>query len=254
MRYVSIVLLLAASTAYAAKWIPIGALDAKGGVLLLDTAGIARVNDVRKAWFKYDYTTDQTIPLGYTRTSPDAKSYRKDISLMYFNCTDRKWGLSKSILHAANEAVVGDLDDSQSVITYREVPPDSVGELMLNAVCGWELPRETVDAKSATPQAADPARVRAYAKMVRPVSPADYYPPASIRRGEQGSPIVQACVGPDGRLLREPVVTDTSGFPDLDAAAIKVAKATRYAAAMENGTALPESCIKFKVMFARHNQ
>ena len=29
--------------------------------------------------------------------------------------------------------------------------------------------------------------------------------------------------------VREPVVTDTSGFPDLDGAAVKVAKANRYA-------------------------
>ena len=59
----------------------------------------------------------------------------------------------------------------------------------------------------------------------------------------------QACVGANGRLLREPVVTDTSGFPDLDGAAIKVAKATRYAAGTDGGSARPESCIKFKVKF-----
>ena len=91
------------------------------------------------------------------------------------------------------------------------------------------------------------------AKMTRPVNPDDYYPPGSIRREEQGSPVVQACVGPNGRLLREPVVTDTSGFPDLDGAAIKVAKATRYAPGTEAGTALPESCIKFKVKFVLKN-
>jgi len=49
------------------------------------------------------------------------------------------------------------------------------------------------------------------------------------------------------------VVTDTSGFPDLDSAAVKVAKATRYAAGTENGSALPESCIKFKVKFVLKN-
>ena len=65
--------------------------------------------------------------------------------------------------------------------------------------------------------------------------------------------MVQACVGPGGKLLREPVVTDTSGFPDLDAAAVKVAKATRYAAGTEGGSALPESCIKFKVKFVLKN-
>ena len=60
-------------------------------------------------------------------------------------------------------------------------------------------------------------------------------------------------MGECGRLLREPVITDTSGFPDLDGAAVKVAKANRYAPATEAGAALPESCIKFKVKFVLKN-
>jgi outer membrane biosynthesis protein TonB len=48
-------------------------------------------------------------------------------------------------------------------------------------------------------------------------------------------------------------VTDTSGFPDLDAAAIKVAKATRYAAGTDKGSPMPESCIKFRVKFVLNN-
>jgi TonB family protein len=87
------------------------------------------------------------------------------------------------------------------------------------------------------------------ARMVRPVSPADYYPAGARRRQEQGSPVVQACVGPSGELLREPEIVETSGFPELDAAAVKVAKATRYAAGKANNTPLPESCIKFKIKF-----
>jgi TonB family protein len=80
-------------------------------------------------------------------------------------------------------------------------------------------------------------------------NPIDYYPKAAKRRGEEGAPIVMACVGADNKLLREPEIVESSGFPELDAAAIKVAKATRYAAATENGVALPESCLKFKVKF-----
>jgi protein TonB len=133
-----------------------------------------------------------------------------------------------------------------------EVPPPEVS---------IDLPMETtsnaiVDVTDKTPPPAPPPppRVAAVgAKMSRMANPDDYYPPGSIRREEQGSPVVQACVGPNGRLLREPVVTDTSGFPDLDGAAIKVAKANRYTAAMENGTAVPESCIKFKVKFILKN-
>ena len=133
-----------------------------------------------------------------------------------------------------------------------EVPPPEVS---------IDLPMETTstaiqDVTDKPPPPAPPPPVRVAgspAKMTRPVNPDDYYPPGSIRREEQGSPVVQACVGPSGKLLREPVVTDTSGFPDLDGAAIKVAKATRYAAGTEGGTALAESCIKFKVKFVLKN-
>jgi protein TonB len=133
-----------------------------------------------------------------------------------------------------------------------EVPPPEVS---------IDLPMETTstaiqDVTDKPPPPAPPPPVRVAgspAKMTRPVNPDDYYPPGSIRREEQGSPVVQACVGPNGRLLREPVVTDTSGFPDLDGAAVKVAKATRYAPGTEAGSALAESCIKFKVKFVLKN-
>jgi TonB family protein len=87
------------------------------------------------------------------------------------------------------------------------------------------------------------------ARPTEAANPMDYYPNAAQGRGEQGAPIVMACVGADGKLLREPEITESSGFPELDAAAIKVAKASRYAAGTENGVALKESCIKFKVKF-----
>ena len=129
-----------------------------------------------------------------------------------------------------------------------EVPPPEVN---------IDLPMETTstaiqDVTDKPPPPAPPPRAVVAgtpAKMTRPANPDDYYPPGSIRREEEGSPVVQACIGPNGKLLREPVVTDTSGFPDLDGAAVKVAKATRYAPGTDNGSALPESCIKFKVKF-----
>ena len=92
-----------------------------------------------------------------------------------------------------------------------------------------------------------PADMRA--RMARVVDPAAYYPPGAKSRGERGSPVVQACVGADGKLSREPVITETSGFPELDAAAVKVAKANRYKPGTENGMPLSESCIKYRVKF-----
>jgi len=129
-----------------------------------------------------------------------------------------------------------------------EVPPPEVS---------IDLPMETtttaiqdVTDKPPPPAPPPPPRVAgAPARMKSAADPDQYYPPGAKRREEQGSPVVQACVGPNGRLLRDPVVTETSGYPELDGAAVRVAKASRYTPATENGAGLDESCIKFKVKF-----
>jgi outer membrane biosynthesis protein TonB len=61
--------------------------------------------------------------------------------------------------------------------------------------------------------------------------------------------VVQACVGANGRLLRDPLIKETSGFPELDAAAVKVAKANRYLPGTDGGQPMAESCVSFRVKF-----
>jgi periplasmic protein TonB len=178
------------------------------------------------------------------------------------------WGFASGLATRAIEALAPPIeaDIVEEKVEDEEPPPPPPPEMERPPVevpppeVTIDLPMETttaiVDVTDKTPPPAPPPPPRVAgvpAKMTRPVNPDDYYPPGSIRREEQGSPVVQACVGPNGRLLRDPVVTDTSGFPDLDSAAVKVAKATRYAAGQENGSALPESCIKFKVKFVLKN-
>ncbi len=133
-----------------------------------------------------------------------------------------------------------------------EVPPPEVT---------IDLPMETTstaiqDVTDKPPPPAPPPPPRSpavAAKILRSPFPEEYYPPGAKRREEEGSPVVRACVGPNGRLLREPIVTDTSGFPELDAAAVKVAKASRYTAGSDAGSALPESCVSFRVKFVLKN-
>jgi periplasmic protein TonB len=179
------------------------------------------------------------------------------------------WGFASGLATRAIEALAPPIeaDIVEEEVQDEEPPPPPPPEMERPPVevpppeVSIDLPMETnttaiqdVTDKTPPPAPPPPPRVAGSpAKMTRPVNPDDYYPPGSIRREEQGSPVVQACVGPNGRLLRDPVVTDTSGFPDLDSAAIKVAKATRYAAGTDAGTALPESCIKFKVKFVLKN-
>ena len=96
----------------------------------------------------------------------------------------------------------------------------------------------------------DPPSRPPTAKLGTAADPELFYPPSSKLRLEQGAPIVQACVGADGRLLGDPVVIESSGSADLDHAAIEVAKNSRYTAATEGGKVLKQSCLKFKVKFA----
>ncbi|MEO8019374.1 MAG: energy transducer TonB [Pseudomonadota bacterium] len=129
-----------------------------------------------------------------------------------------------------------------------EVPPPEVA---------IDLPMETtttaiadITDKPPPPAPPPPPRVAGSPAKMKAAADADqYYPPGAKRREEQGSPVVQACVGANGRLVRDPVVTETSGFPELDGAAVKVARASRYSPGTDNGAALAESCVKFKVKF-----
>jgi protein TonB len=81
---------------------------------------------------------------------------------------------------------------------------------------------------------------------------ADYYPPASMRLGEEGIVVVHACVGPNGRLSEEPSVAKTSGSARLDEGGIKLAKAGRYNPGMEEGKPTT-ACFNFGIKFQLKN-
>jgi TonB family protein len=235
MRHVLFGLLLVSSVAQAETWQQIGKLEAKGSVLFLDTSGIIRTGQHRKARLKLVYDADQPIPASYGGKPLDVSTYRSDLNDYDFNCAERTVALSQSILHDAENQVVGRINIPERAQTFRKAQPGTAPGKILDAVCNWgENRAQETGAPTQVTQAANPV---------------DYYPAGSARRQEQGTPVIEVCVGRDGQLLREPVVVNTSGFPELDAAALKVAKASRYAAGTENGKPLAESCIKFKVKF-----
>jgi len=77
-------------------------------------------------------------------------------------------------------------------------------------------------------------------------------PPASSRSQQPDDgklPIVEACVDAEAKITRTQVVR-SSGYPEIDAAAIKIANATRYSPAQDrSGANESESCVRFKVKF-----
>jgi TonB family protein len=108
-------------------------------------------------------------------------------------------------------------------------------------------PQSSATAEVAADQS--PPSASTDARLTHPADPKDFYPPASIRLGQQGTAGVLVCVNPKGELLRDPIIAATSGFPEIDAAAIEVAKASQYRGGTQNGAPMPESCIRFKVQF-----
>jgi TonB family protein len=234
MRTWSIAFLFAASAACAENWQPVATLDANGAVLLIDTSDIMEVKGYRRAWFKSAYETDQPIPSEYRESVPRAKKYRWVRSANLFHCTEKTIALAELRWFSSDGEDLG--SRRAEALSFRKVSPGSVDEQMLEAVCSSETVRSR-------------ERLEEQAQMTRPAHPKDYYPEGSIRRGEQGTPTVQACVDSTGKLLREPVVAISSGFQELDGAAIQVAKDSRYRPGTRNGTALPESCIEMPITF-----
>jgi TonB family protein len=229
------VLSLFAVSAHAETWLQVAELDKKGSVLLLETTGIDRTTDLRKASFKSVYTVDRPIPGGFHDVPAGVETYRWELHQGQFDCKERTLAVSLSTLHGADDKVVSTREIAQADLKFSDVPPQSVGGLMLKAVCSNPTP----DGQPEPPL----ARIKRYA------NPVDHYPSTSIRSGEEGATTVKACVGPSGALLRPPEIVNSSGFPNLDGAAVRAAKDTRYAPAIENGAPAPESCVEYKITF-----
>ncbi|HLQ11980.1 MAG TPA: TonB family protein [Steroidobacteraceae bacterium] len=77
----------------------------------------------------------------------------------------------------------------------------------------------------------------------------EFYPPGSIRLNEEGASTLQVCVAANGALAGAPALQSSSGYPRLDAAALKWAReALRFTPAQQDGKAVP-ACKGFRVSF-----
>src|SRR6266513_462899 len=78
----------------------------------------------------------------------------------------------------------------------------------------------------------------------------DYYPAASKRLGEEGTPTLHVCIGANGKLSAPPTVTQSSGSARLDEGAVNLAKAGagHYVAATEDGKPV-DGCFDFRIKF-----
>jgi TonB family protein len=234
MLYRAIALLLATSAAGAANWQQVGTIDATEGVVFVDVANVAEVKGYRRAWLKSVHTADQPIPPEYHSALGSVRKYRWMRSVSVLSCSKRVRADVDLEWFGADELKVGQFRHES--LNFRPVVPGTLDEQALQAVCAADLVEPLPPLEE-------------QAKMTSAASPRAYYPRESANRREQGSPVIRVCVDPQGKLLREPEVAESSGFPELDAAGIAVAKDSRYLAGSRNGAALPESCTQFAVTF-----
>jgi hypothetical protein len=239
MLFVAAVLASATASANEPAWQEV--VKDADGFAEVDTANI-RIDENRLT-ASVRITTSSQGNEGRSSTTGSA------IFLRVFDCGAEKSGVS-SMTKFTGPRGSGDVIKTVEGLpvdqaSLKDERPGTYGHKVLEFVCerAKHAQVKVVDAAEVLPTAATAPQTTS---AVEPILLA---PPGDKPKLEQAAPVVQACVGPDGKLVREPVIVQTSGFPEIDAAAIKIAKANRYSPGKESGVPIPESCIKFRVKF-----
>jgi protein TonB len=147
-----------------------------------------------------------------------------------------------------------DLPPPPPPVDLKEKPPVQVIAPDINITVPVEAPPpiQNVTTKAAPPPPPAPRAV-VPGTPIKPISMPDvhdYYPEQARRDGQEGRAQVKVCVGANGKIVSAETAT-TSGFPALDEAAVKVAKAARFKPATSEGKAV-DSCATLPVKFELH--
>jgi protein TonB len=147
-----------------------------------------------------------------------------------------------------------DLPPPPPPVDLKEKPPVQVIAPDINITVPVEAPPpiQNVTTKAAPPPPPAPRAV-VPGTPIKPISMPDvhdYYPEQARRDGQEGRAQVKVCVGANGKI-ESAETASTSGFPALDEAAVKVAKAARFKPATSEGKPI-ESCATLPVKFELH--
>ena len=158
-------------------------------------------------------------------------------------------GLARRALEVIAPPIQTDIVEERKV--EKEPPPPPPPEFEKPPV---EAPQTTaITAVAATPHPPAPPRPssRTAPKLGKGFpNTEDYYPAASKRLGEEGTPTLHVCIGANGKLSAPPTVTQSSGSARLDEGAVNLAKAGagHYVAATEDGKPV-DGCFDFRIKF-----
>jgi protein TonB len=147
-----------------------------------------------------------------------------------------------------------DLPPPPPPVDLKEKPPVQVIAPDINITVPVETPPPIVNVTTKAAPPAPPApRAIVPGTPIKPISMPDvhdYYPEQARRDGQEGRAQVKVCVGANGKVQTAETAA-TSGFPALDEAAIKVAKAAKFKPATSEGKPV-DSCATLPVKFELH--
>lgn len=141
-----------------------------------------------------------------------------------------RFRVAASLSASLDERLIEDIRRSSSEVLKLKKPEDIVF-----------VPRTTPC------PASDGSTGSASARLVQSSDPESWYPDGAKDRGEHGAIVLRARIATDNCATAFAVMV-SSGYPELDAAAIKVAEASRYTAAVESRKPVASE-LTFKVRF-----
>lgn len=147
-----------------------------------------------------------------------------------------------------------DLPPPPPPVDLKEKPPVQVIAPDINITVPVEVPPpiQNITTKAAPPPPPTPRAV-VPGTPIKPISMPDvhdYYPEQARRDGQEGRAQVKVCVGANGKIQSAETAT-SSGFPALDEAAVKVARAAHFKPATSEGKPV-DSCATLPVKFELH--
>ena len=120
--------------AHAEQWQEIGATDQAS--LSMDVDSIKESKGIREAWSMWNFKEARP---NNDNAFPALKSYQ---DMHQYNCKDQTLKLTREVIFADNNGKGAKRDHSEALknMSFAKPAPGSVGDAMVQLVCGYEIP------------------------------------------------------------------------------------------------------------------
>ncbi|AKZ63045.1 transcriptional regulator [Herbaspirillum hiltneri N3] len=134
-KWILMLSLVCAGAAHAENWRNVGGTDTSE--LSIDVDSIKESKGIREAWSMWNFKEARS---NNDTSFPTLKSYR---DLHQYNCKDASLKLTREIIFAENDGKGDKRDHSDALknMPFVKPKPLSVGDAMVQVVCGYEIPK-----------------------------------------------------------------------------------------------------------------